>query len=92
MNKQRLLNMSYDLNIKLAYSDIEGHITFKQFDDETLGIAFTHFSDYYEKGCGSIHIYGWHELEDAKQSFEAIKEVIAGERLVTDETDSHVPN
>lgn len=92
MNKHRLLNMSYDLNIKLAYSDIEGHVMFKQFDDETLGIAFTHFSDYYEKGYGSIHIYGWHELEDAKQAFETIKEVIAGERLVTDEADSHVPN
>lgn len=92
MNKQRLLNMSYDLNIKLAYSDIEAHVIFKHFDEGTLGIAFTHFSDYYEKGYGSIRIYDWHELEDAKQSFEAIKEVIAGERLVTDETDSHVSN
>lgn len=90
MNKHRLLNMSYDLNIKLAYSDIEGHIMFKQFDDETLGIAFTHFSDYYEKGYGSIHIYDWHPLEVAKQSFEAIKEVIAGERLVTDEAEINV--
>lgn len=92
MYKQRLLNMSYDLNIKLAYSDIEAHVVFKNFDDETLGIAFTHFSDYYEKGYDSIHIYDWHKLEDAKQSFEAIKEVMAGERLVTDEADSHVSN
>lgn len=92
MNKHRLLNMSYDLNIKLAYSDIEGHVMFKQFDDETLGIAFTHFSDYYEKGYGSIHIYDWHKIEDAKQSFKAIKEVMAGERLVNDEADSHVSN
>ena len=90
MNKQRLLNMSYDLNIKLAYSDIEAHVMFKQFDEGTLGIAFTHFSDYYEKGYGSIHIYDWHEIEDAKHSFKAIKEVMAGERLVTDETEINI--
>jgi hypothetical protein len=92
MNTHRLLNMSHDLNIKLAYSHIEGHVTFKQFDDATLGIAFTHFSDYYEKGYGSIHIYNWHDLENAKQSFETIKEVMAGERLITDEKDNHILN
>lgn len=92
MNQHRLLNMSYDLNIKLAYSHIEGHVTFKQFDDATLGIAFTHFSDYYEKGYASIHIYDWHKQEEAKEALKAMKEVMAGERLITDETDSHIPN
>jgi (2Fe-2S) ferredoxin len=92
MNKQRLLNMAYDLNIKLAYSDIEGEVVFKQFEDESLGIAFTHFSDYYKEGCAFLDIFDWYKTVDAEQLFTAIKEVMTGERLVTDETDSHLPN
>lgn len=92
MNKHRLLNISYDLNIKLAHADMEGQIVFKQFDDGHLGIAFTHYSDYYEKGYYTNYIFEWYSTEKVIEVFEHIKEVIAGERLASDETDSHVPN
>ncbi|HJG40247.1 hypothetical protein [Staphylococcus sp. GDB20D115P1] len=92
MNKHRLLNILTDLSIKLAHSDIEAHILFKQFDDGQLGIAFTHFSDYYEEGNRSLYIFDYHDKETALNKFNHIKEVLVGERLVTDERNSDVSN
>ena len=88
MNKHRLLNILTDLNIKLAHSDIEARILFNKFDDGQLGIAFTHFSDYYEDDARSLHIFEHHDKETALNTFNHIKEVLAGERLVTDERNS----
>ncbi|WP_436958478.1 hypothetical protein [Staphylococcus succinus] len=92
MHKHRLLNILTDLNIKLAHSDIEAHVLFKQFDDGQLGIAFTHYSDYYLKNEESLYIFDWHEKEVALEIFNHIKEVMIGERLVTDERNSDVSN
>lgn len=92
MQKHRLLNILTDLNIKLAHSDIEGHVIFKQFDGGELGICFTHFSDYYVGGWKSLHIFEHYSENDALQTFNEIKEVISGERLITDERNSNVLN
>lgn len=92
MYKRRLLNIASVLNIKLAYSDIEAHVIFKQFDGSELGVAFTHFSDYYEKGYASMYIFDHHTVVEALEIFNDIKLVITGERLVTDERNSDVFN
>ncbi|MDW3983156.1 hypothetical protein QI298_09985 [Staphylococcus saprophyticus] len=90
MQKHRLLNILRDLNIKLAHSDIEAHVMFKQFDDGELGICFTHFSDYYEKGYASMYIFNHNTVVEALETFNDIKLVITGERLVTDERSDHI--
>ncbi|WP_039067705.1 hypothetical protein [Staphylococcus shinii] len=92
MHKHRLLNIVTDLNIKLAHSDIEGHVIFKQFDGSEIGVAFTHFSDYYEKGYATLYIFDHHSISDAIVKFNEIKEVMSGERLITDERNSDVLN
>lgn len=92
MYKHRLLNIATDLNIKLAHSDIEGHVMFKQFDDGELGVCFTHFSDYYRGGWKSLHIFDHHTVVEALEIFNDIKQVMAGERLVTDERNSDISN
>lgn len=92
MQKHRLLNILTDLNIKLAHSDIEGHVMFKQFDDGELGICFTHFSDYYSGGWSSLHIFDHQSENDALTIFNHMKDVLACERLVTDERNSNVSN
>lgn len=92
MHKHRLLNIVTDLNIKLAHSDIEGHVIFKQFDGAELGVAFTHFSDYYEKGYASMYIFDHHTVVEAIEIFNDIKQVMVGERLVTDERNSDLSN
>lgn len=92
MHKHRLLNIVTDLNIKLAHSDIEGHVIFKQFDGSELGVAFTHFSDYYEKGYATLYIFDHYSTSDAIFKFNEIKEVMSGERLITDERNSDVLN
>lgn len=92
MQKHRLLNILTDLNIKLAHSDIEGHVMFKQFDGGELGVCFTHFSDYYEKGYASMYIFNHNTVVEALETFNDIKLVITGERLVTDERNSDVSN
>jgi len=92
MHKHRLLNVLTDLNIKLAHSDIEADVEFKKFDDSQLGICFTHFSDYYEYHKESLCIFEWYTEEFALEIFNQIKQVMTGERLVTDEGNSNVSN
>jgi predicted nucleic acid-binding Zn finger protein len=81
MNLQRLINISTDLTIKLAYSNIEGQVNFVQ-EDGCYYIEFIHYDDAYEEIYRDINIFD-DDFEDIiAKKFEYIKSVIARERNI----------
>lgn len=85
MDKTRLVNLATDLIIKQIYSDLECHISTWLFDDDTFSIQLTHLDDRYEHGNETLRIYEWQSDEQILSTFEQMKDVIAGERLITNE-------
>lgn len=85
MDKTRLVNLASDLLIKVAHSDLEINLEFRNYDGGELGFNIVHFDDRYESGCEYLMIYHWLNEEEIMARFEQMKEVIAGERLITNE-------
>ncbi|WP_239700318.1 hypothetical protein [Mammaliicoccus sp. D-M17] len=85
MDKSRLANLASYLIIKQIYSDSEIDVMTKVFDDGQFGIIVVHFDDRYDYHNKSLTIYEWHSDAHIMRTFEYMKDVIAGERLVTDE-------
>lgn len=85
MDKSRLVNLATDLLIKVAHSDSEMNLEVRNFDGGELGIVLYHFDDRYKSKCEYLPIYHWQDDEDIIARFEHMKDVITGERLITDE-------
>ncbi|WP_239700248.1 hypothetical protein [Mammaliicoccus sp. D-M17] len=85
MDKSRLANLASDLIIKQIYSDLEVDVMTKIFDDGQFGIIVAHFDDRYDYHNKSLTIYERHSDAHIMRTFEYMKDVIAGERLITDE-------
>ncbi|MES5812486.1 hypothetical protein ACNF46_003355 [Mammaliicoccus sciuri] len=85
MDKSRLANLASDLIIKQIYSDSEVDVMTKIFDDGQFGIIIVHFDDRYDYHNKSLTIYEWHSDAHIMRTFEYMKQVIAGEVLITDE-------
>lgn len=85
MDKSRLANLASDLIIKQIYSDSEVDVMTKIFDDGQFGIIIVHFDDRYDSHNKSLTIYEWHSDAHIMRTFEYMKDVIAGERLITNE-------
>lgn len=85
MDKTRLVNLASDLLIKIAHSDLEINLEFRNYDGGELGFNLVHFDDRYEDRCDTLHIYQWQKDDEVMKLFEQMKDVIAGERLITNE-------
>ena len=85
MDKTRLVNMATDLLIKQIYSDLECSVSNWLFDDGTYSVQLTHFDDRYPNGNKTLRIYEWESDEQILSTFEKMKDVITGERLITNE-------
>ncbi|MCQ9304967.1 hypothetical protein [Mammaliicoccus sciuri] len=85
MDKTRLVNLANDLMIKQIYSGLECSIGTWLFDDGTFSIQLTHLDDRYEYNNETLRIYEWQSDEQILSTFEQMKDVIAGERLITNE-------
>lgn len=85
MDKTRLVNLASDLLIKVAHSDLEIKLEFRNYDGRELGFNLVHFDDRYEDRCDTLHIYQWQKDNEVMNLFEQMKDVIAGERLITNE-------
>lgn len=85
MDKTRLVNLASDLLIKIAHSDLEIKLEFRNYDGGELGFNLVHFDDRYEDRCYTLHIYQWQKDDEVMNLFEQMKDVIAGERLFTNE-------
>lgn len=85
MDKTRLVNLASDLIIKIAHSDLEIKLEFRNYDGGELGFNLIHFDDRYEDRCDTLHIYQWQKDDVVMNLFEQMKDVIAGERLITNE-------
>ena len=85
MDKLRLVNMASDLMLKQVYSDLEIDVLLKNLEDGSFGIILTHLDDRYEYGNNALRIYDWQSESKIMKTFEYMKEVIAGERLITNE-------
>ncbi|MBF7028894.1 hypothetical protein [Staphylococcus kloosii] len=81
MNLQRLINLSTDLTIKLAYSNIEGQVNFVQ-EDGCYYIEFIHYYDAYEEIYRDINIFDYDSEDIIVKKFEYVKSVIASERNI----------
>ncbi|WP_426355993.1 hypothetical protein [Mammaliicoccus sciuri] len=85
MDKTRLANLASDLLIKQIYSGLECSIGTWLFDDGTFSIQLTHLDDRYEYNNETLRIYDWQSDEKILSTFEQMKDVIAGERLIENE-------
>lgn len=85
MDKTRLANLASDLIIKQIYSDSEVDVMTKNFHDGQFGIIVLHFDDRYDYHNKSLTIYEWQDDEEIMSTFEQMKDVIAGERLIENE-------
>ena len=85
MDKTRLVNMATDLLIKQIYSDLECSVSNWLFDDGTYSVQLRHFDDRYPNGNKTLRIYEWESDEQILSTFEKMKDVITGERLITNE-------
>ncbi|WP_436895111.1 hypothetical protein [Mammaliicoccus sciuri] len=85
MDKTRLVNLANELLIKQIYSGLECHISTWLFDGETYSIQLNHSDNRYEHGNETLRIYEWQDDEQIISTFEQMKEVIAGERLIENE-------
>lgn len=82
MDKTRLVNMATDLMIKQIYSGLECSVSNWLFDDGTYSVQLRHFDDRYPHGNRTLRIYQWQSDEEILSTFEQMKDVIAGERLI----------
>ena len=85
MDRTRLVNLANDLIIKQIYSGLECSVSNWLFDDGTYSVQLTHFDDRYPNGNRTLRIYQWQSDEQILSTFEQMKDVIAGERLIPDE-------
>ena len=85
MDTTRLVNLASDLIIKQIYSGLECSVSNWLFDDGTYSVQLTHFDDRYPDGNRTLRIYQWQSDEQILSTFEQMKDVIAGERLITNE-------
>ena len=85
MDRTRLVNLASDLIIKQIYSGLECSVSNWLFDDGTYSVQLTHFDDRYTNGNRTLRIYQWQSDEQILSTFEQMKDVIAGERLITNE-------
>ncbi|WP_204206106.1 hypothetical protein [Mammaliicoccus sciuri] len=85
MDKTRLVNLATDLMIKQIYSGMRCLISTRVTKYEKYSIELTHFDSRYEKGNRSLHIFEWQDDEEIMSTFEQMKDVIAGERLIENE-------
>ena len=85
MDKTRLVNLANDLIIKQIYSGLECSVSNWLFDDGTYSVQLTHFDDRYPNGNRTLRIYEWESDEQILSTFEKMKDVITGERLITNE-------
>lgn len=82
MDKTRLVNLASDLLIKIAHSDLEIKLEFRNYDGGELGFNLIHFDDRYRNGCDTLLIYHWQDADVVMSLYEQMKDVIAGERLI----------
>ena len=85
MDRTRLVNLATDLIIKQIYSDLECSVSNWLFDDGTYSVQLTHFDDRYPNGNRTLRIFQWQSDEQILSTFEQMKDVITGERLIPDE-------
>ncbi len=85
MDKTKLVNLASDLLIKIAHSDLEIKLEFRNYDGGELGFNLIHFDDRYEDRADIIFIYQWQNDDEVMNLFEQMKDVIAGERLIENE-------
>ncbi|WP_323706940.1 hypothetical protein P3U62_08405 [Mammaliicoccus vitulinus] len=85
MDKLRAFNLGSDLLLKQIYSDLEIGIHTVNHEDGDFGIILSHRDERYERGSEHLAIYTFHSDEEIMRTFEYMKQVIAGEVLITDE-------
>lgn len=86
MDRTRLVNLATDLMIEQIYSGLECSIRTWLFDDGTFSIQLTHIDDRYEYNNETLRIYDWQSDEKILSTFEQMKDIMAGERLIPDDT------
>lgn len=82
MDKTRLVNLATDLLVKQIYSGMRCLISTRVTKYEKYSIELTHFDSRYKNGNRSLHIFEWEDDEEIMSTFEQMKDVIAGERLI----------
>ena len=85
MDKLRLVNMASDLILKQAFSDVTTSIDTYNYDAGGMGLFLTHYDDRYPKGNKTMYIFDLYSEEKSVSRLNEMKEVLAGERLITDE-------
>lgn len=85
MDKTRLVNLATDLMIKQIYSGTNCSVSSHLNEQEKQSIELTHYDSRYHFGNRSLYIFEWQSDEKIVNTFEQMKDVIAGERSITNE-------
>lgn len=85
MDKTKLANLASDLILRQIHSDLKISIQTVTHENGDFGIILGHRDDRYEYGSEHLAFYTFHNDAEIIRTFEHMKDVIAGERLITDE-------
>ncbi len=85
MDKTRLVNLATDLLVKQIYSGTNCWISTRLSKQEKYSIELTHYDSRYHFGNRSLYIFEWQSDRQIMNTFEQMKDVIAGERLIENE-------
>ena len=85
MDRTRLANIAADITLKSFFIDTDVRVISRSFDDGDYAVLIKHVDPRYEYGYEYMGIYNFNSVEVAKERHKIMLEVMAGERLITNE-------
>ena len=85
MDRTRLANIAADITLKRFFTDTNVRVISRDFEDGDFAVLIKHIDPRYEYGYEYMGIYNFNSVEVAKERHKIMLEVMAGERLITNE-------
>ena len=90
MDRTRLANIAADITLKRFFTDADVRVISRNFENGDYAVLIKHVEPRYEYGYEYMGIYNFNSVEVAKERHEIMLEVMAGERLIPDDSDIHI--
>ena len=85
MDRTRLANIAADITLKRFFTDTNVWVISRDFEDGDYAVLIKHIDPRYEYGYEYMGVFNFHSVEQAKEQHKIMLEVMAGERLITNE-------
>ena len=85
MDRTRLANIAADITLKRFFTDNDVSVISRNFENGDYAVLIKHVDPRYEYGYEYMGVFNFHSVEQAKEQHKIMLEVMAGERLITNE-------